>query len=134
MCWWNDYEFCMTHFLPRAPDSVIRAAIQLVCALLLFSQHIGLTHAIWHAAEHRPLHEQGYGSAEDHDHGNPASRNGSNLCALDAVLGQVLGGAALAGSAFAAEKPLAHAPVHAPAAYATSDTLTPRSRGPPAPL
>lgn len=132
MCWCNDHDFPMHHFPLSVPNSAKRAAIQLVCALLLFAQHIGVTHAIWHAAQQRPLHEQGHGSALDQDYDSPESRDVSNQCALDALFGQVLGGAALAGSAFTAEKPLASVPAHAPAAYAASDTLTPRSRGPPA--
>ena len=124
----------MTYSLSRAPNGAKRALLQLVCALLLFAQHMGLAHAIWHAAQQRPVHEQRYSGAKDRDYNGPVSRDVSSLCALDAVLGQVLGGAPLACPAFSAEKPLAQAPAHVPAACATADTLTPRSRGPPSRL
>lgn len=121
----------MSHSPTRAPNGTRRALLQLACALLLFAQHMGLAHAIWHAAQQRPVHEQRYSAAADRDHDSPVSRDVSSLCVLDAVLGQVLGGAALGCPAFSAEKPLAQAPAGAPVAYATSDALTPRSRGPP---
>ncbi|HET7160374.1 MAG TPA: hypothetical protein VFI62_15350 [Burkholderiales bacterium] len=107
--------------------------LQLVCALLLFAQQMGLSHAIWHAAQQRPAHEQGAGSAQHDDHSSQGSRDASSLCELDAVLGQVLGGAALAYPPFSAEKPDAQAPLHALVVNLTTHTLTPRSRGPPLP-
>ena len=117
----------------RAPSTYKRALLQLVCALLLFAQQMGLTHAIWHAVQQRPLHEQGAGSAQHDDHGSQGSRDASRLCALDAMLGQVLGGAGLGLPSFLAEKLHAQAPLHALVVNLTTHTLTPRSRGPPLP-
>jgi hypothetical protein len=124
----------MTPLLPRAPNEFKRALLPLVCALLLFAQQMGLSHAIWHATQQRPVHEQGTDSAQYDDDSSHSSRDASSLCGLDAMLGQVLGGAALAYPTFVAEKPDAHAPLHALVANLTTHTLTPRSRGPPSPL
>jgi hypothetical protein len=55
----------------------------------------------------------------------------SRLCALDVAFAQVLGAGPLACHDFSAEKPAAETPAHALPAFAASDSLTPRSRGPP---
>jgi hypothetical protein len=107
-----------------------RAALQLVCALLLFAQYAGLTHAIWHAANHVPQYGQTLsGSGEPAR--TPASPDASRFCDLDAMLGQVLGAGPIAAPAFHTHAPDAQTPWSAHGDFATRDTLTPRSRGPP---
>jgi hypothetical protein len=112
----------------RASSGVKRALLQLACAFLLFAQHMGLAHAIWHAAQQMPAQQQ---RADERRNDRPISREVSRLCALDVAFAQVLGAGPLAGHDFSAEKPTAETPVHALGAFATSETFTPRSRGPP---
>jgi hypothetical protein len=58
-----------------------------MCALLLFAQHTGLAHAVWHATQQLPAQQQ----REEDPPERPSSRQFSSLCALDAALGQVPG-------------------------------------------
>jgi hypothetical protein len=108
---------------------VTRALLQLVCALLLLAQHVGLAHAVWHAAQGLPVHVAADASGEA-----PAPSEASKLCPLDAAFGQVLGAGPNACLEFHAISPAVQAPVHAVGSFATLHTPTPRSRGPPSPL
>lgn len=112
----------------RASNSFKRALLQLACALLLFAQHVGLAHAIWHAAQQLPAQQQ---RADERRSDRPISREVSRLCALDVAFAQVLGAGPLSCHDFSAEKPTAETPAHVPGAFAAYESLTPRSRGPP---
>jgi hypothetical protein len=93
--------------------------------LLLFAQHTALAHAVWHA-----LH----GGPTEHAHSNQAPKSGPGaLCALDAAIGEILGGAAPAATCVFH----AHAADCAPVVVGlrvvfAARFLAPLSRGPPA--
>jgi hypothetical protein len=103
--------------------------LKLACALLLFAQHVGLSHAIWHAAQSVPAQQQRM--AEERNDA-PASREVSRICALDVAFAQVLGGAPLACHTFSTEKPPAHVTTRDTLAFVSIEKPSPRSRGPPA--
>jgi hypothetical protein len=112
----------------QATTRARRAVLQLACALLLFAQHMGIAHAVWHAAHNLPSQQQGL----DRDRREaPAPAKASRLCALDAAFAQVLGGGPLACHSFSAEKPPAEASAHVPSAFLSLEAPAPRSRGPP---
>jgi hypothetical protein len=115
---------------------VKRALVQLVCALLLLAQHVGLAHAVWHAAQNLPAQGQPARTKAAQPADTPARTPSdvSKLCPLDAAFGQVLGAGPAACLQLHAEKSAAPAPLHASGSFATLDTPTPRSRGPPSPL
>jgi hypothetical protein len=113
----------------RSALRIKRAALQLVCALLLFAQYSGLTHAIWHAANHIPQHGQALYDGRDGP--TPAAPDASRLCALDAMLGQVLGAGPALTVAFHTLTPDAQTPWSSHGDFDTRHTPTPRSRGPP---
>jgi hypothetical protein len=102
--------------------------------MLLLAQHVGLAHAVWHAAQHLPAQGQPVHAKAAQPAEAPAQSEASKLCALDATFGQVLGAGPLACLQLRAEKPTSQAPQHASGSFATLDTPTPRSRGPPSPL
>ena len=116
----------------RSSTRLTRAALQALCALLLLAQHVGLAHAVWHAAEHLPAHEQPSHAHGEGERSSPAET--SKLCALDAAFGQVLGAGPLSCLDFRTESPSAAAPAHAHGVHVSLSALTPRSRGPPSPL
>jgi hypothetical protein len=101
--------------------------LRLVCALLLFSQHVGLVHAVVHAANHGSA-QQGVEKRSDDA---PAQGKLSRICALDAALSQVLGGAPLACHAFGVEKPAPVLSAGVPGTFVSLEAPAPRSRGPP---
>ena len=109
-------------------SSTARALVRLVCVLLLFAQHAGLSHAVWHAA-----HELAGGieTHSDAEHGS-GSPEASTQCALDAALGQVLGAAPQAAPVFHLETADAHTAPTIAVFFAALHSPTPRSRGPPA--
>jgi len=100
----------------------------LVCALLLFAQHVGLAHALRHAANALPVQQQALASENDAS----GSREFTTTCALDAVLAQVLGAGPISAYTFSCETPSPDTPRHAAPGVAHFDTPTARSRGPPA--
>jgi hypothetical protein len=111
------------------PKKFARAALGIVCALLLFAQQVGLAHSLWHAAQKIPQQAQ---ALQDTGGTNaPASPHASRLCPLDAALGQVLGGAFLSAFSFAVTTTGSHARSSVSAYLASRDSPTPRSRGPP---
>ena len=113
----------MTRF--RSPTAYARALLGIVCALLLLAQQVGLTHAVWHAAHASDTVEQsGSGQA-------PALPHASKLCALDALLGQVLGAGPVSAFAFDHSAAAAEVPSCATHAVASLAAPAPRSRGPP---
>jgi hypothetical protein len=118
----------------RSSTGLKRALLQLVCALLLVAQHVGLAHAVWHAAQHVPVHRQGPHAKAPQPADAPAQSDASKLCPLDAAYGQVLGAGPLACVQFHPHSLAAHAPSHAAGTFATLDIPTPRSRGPPSRL
>ena len=111
----------------------MRRLMQLCCIfLLLFAQQTALTHALWHAQRQLPAGELERTTVHvSHDTGKA---DVAALCAFDAAVGQVLGGA-FSGSH---EPPKGSAATEAPHRLArTSPTpyfLAPLSRGPPSPL
>jgi hypothetical protein len=102
--------------------------LRLVCVLLLFSQHVGLVHAVAHAAHDGSVKQQGVEQRSDNA---PAQGTLSRICALDAALAQVLGGAPSACHAFAAEKPSPELSAGVPCTFVSLEAPAPRSRGPP---
>ena len=111
------------------PTAYARALLGIVCALLLFAQHVGLTHAIWHAAHDRPHHAMASDQSDGDASGLP---HASKLCPLDALLGQVLGAGPVSAFAFDPVAAGASAPSCATHAVASLPAPSPRSRGPPA--
>jgi hypothetical protein len=103
--------------------------LKLACALLLFAQHVGLSHAIWHAAQGAPAQQQ---RMNEQRNDAPASREVSRICALDVAFAQVLGGAPLAWHAFFTEKASPPLTTRATLAIVGIEKPSPRSRGPPA--
>lgn len=112
----------------RTSHGHARALLKLVCALLLFAQHVGLSHAIWHAARDLPAQHQRLEEARGEA---PASREVSRICALDVAFAQVLGGGPLACHTFTAEKPPAHTATTHVQTFVSFEKISPRSRGPP---
>ena len=111
----------------RSASRSQRALLLLVCALLLFAQHVGLAHALQHAAH--PASDQ---QTLAHENDPSDSRELTTTCALDAVLAQVLGAGPISAYAFSCETPSTNTPRHAAPGVARFDTPTARSRGPPA--
>jgi hypothetical protein len=113
----------------RKPDAFARAALGIVCALLLLAQQLGLSHAVWHAAQTLPhdvrVVQKSSGEA-------PQLPHASKLCPLDAALGQVLGAGPVSAFALHAASAETLAPTCAPAVLASLPGPSPRSRGPPA--
>jgi hypothetical protein len=115
--------------MSRTSHGRTRALLKLVCALLLFAQQVGLSHAIWHAARDLPAQQQ---QIKEQRSDSPASREVSRICALDVAFAQVLGGGPLACYTFSAEKPAVHLTTHESHAFVSIEKPSPRSRGPPA--
>jgi hypothetical protein len=115
--------------LKRKPTAYARAALGIVCALLLFAQQVGLAHSLWHATQKIP--QQAQALQKSGGQNAPALPHASRLCPLDAALGQVLGGAFTTAFTFDVAAADRHAPAYAARDSASPDPLTPRSRGPP---
>ena len=113
----------------RPSTACTRALLGIACALLLLAQHVGLTHAVWHAAHNVPAHATALAADDGDASGLP---HASKLCPLDAALGQVLGAGPTSGFAFDHLAERASAPSFAAHAAASLSVLAPRSRGPPA--
>jgi hypothetical protein len=112
---------------PSAP--VKRALLRLLCALLLFAQHLGLAHAVLHAYKAVPVQQQD-GVQSERSQG-PHAPKLSTLCAFDAVFGQVLG-AAPPPAHFSAVLPASTTSgLQARCAFVLVEFLAPLSRGPP---
>jgi len=104
--------------------------LSLLSALLLFAQHVALTHAVWHQANPPAgSHALAERPAAPHD-----SRHASTLCDFDAMLGQLLAGGAVAAAACILTTPAAHAFGLDVRHLADLTPIQPRSRGPPLPL
>ena len=114
----------------RLPAAVARAALGFVCALLLFAQQVGLSHAVWHATQQLPQHVTAF--QQTGSGGVPALPHASKLCPLDAALGQVLGAGPVSGFTFTPTDAGPQSSVCARAPFASLHALSPRSRGPPA--
>lgn len=100
----------------------------MLCALLLFAQQVGLWHSVWHAANpHAAQHVTD--RAAGHSKSLP---HASKLCALDAALGQVIGGGAVSGFTFVLADAQAHAFHSELSLPVSAHALPARSRGPPA--
>ena len=104
-----------------------RAFLRLVCALLLFAQQAGLVHAVLHAAHQGQAQERRL----DERSGESSEGQLSRVCALDAALSQVLGGAPLASHSFAPAALSTEISSSACGAFVTLESPAPRSRGPP---
>jgi hypothetical protein len=102
-----------------------RLLIAACTLLLLFAQHTALAHALWHALGTTPAQH-----AHSEDTPKPS---GGSLCNFDAVIGEVLGGAAPVSvcvlHADASEVARAAPGLHVVLA---ARFLAPLSRGPPA--
>lgn len=101
--------------------------LSLLSALLLFAQHVALTHAIWHQSNAKAR-----SATLVERHSPPSeSRQANPLCDFDAMLGQLLAGGAAASCAavLAAEgtQPL----ISEASRLAALAPIQPRSRGPP---
>jgi hypothetical protein len=114
--------------MSRAFDGSRRALLLLACALLLFAQHVGLAHAIWHAGQQLPSQQQ---RVEENRPDRPASREVSRLCTLDVAFAQVLGAGPLSCLHFTAAQPVVESRGHTASVFLARASLTPRSRGPP---
>jgi hypothetical protein len=114
----------------HTPTAFSRATLALVCALLLFAQQVGLSHAVWHATQQLPQQVQTF--QEKGGSGSlPSLPHASKLCPLDAALGQVLGAGPVAGFAFDHSAAVAHTSSCVADHPASLHALAPRSRGPP---
>jgi hypothetical protein len=111
------------------PKRFARAALGIVCALLLFAQQVGLAHSLWHATQKIPQQAQALQETGGKD--APAFPHASRLCPLDAALGQVLGGAFTSAFTFDVAAADRHAPAYAARDSASPHPFPPRSRGPP---
>lgn len=100
----------------------------MVCALLLFAQQVGLWHSVWHAANAHAAQQVTDRAAGD----TKSLPHGSKLCALDAALGQVIGGGAVSAFTFELADAQAHALHSELSLPASVHALIARSRGPPA--
>jgi len=112
---------------PSAP--VKRALLRLVCALLLFAQHLGLAHAVLHAYRPLPVQQQD-GVQSERFHG-PHAPKLSKLCAFDAVFGQVLGAAPPPVQFSAVQPASSTTTLQGHCALVVVQFLAPLSRGPP---
>ena len=100
--------------------------------LLLFAQQAALTHVLWHAQRAASIERLNRSTAEAK---RPASApHVAALCALHALLGQVLGGASCdtrsVGDTYVARETAQYRARE----LALQDFLAPLSRGPPSPL
>jgi hypothetical protein len=102
--------------------------LAVVCALLLFAQQVGLWHSVWHAANPHAAQQVAAPASGD----SKSLPHASKLCALDAALGQILGGGAVSGFTFALTDAKHHALDGERSLPASLHALTARSRGPPA--
>lgn len=99
----------------------------LLSALLLFSQHVAVTHAIWHQAHGASAHAS---VSEAPAHSGDAKHAGE-LCGFDTLLGQLLAGGAIASGAHVPAADGAHALCSAHPHLLALAVVQPRSRGPP---
>jgi hypothetical protein len=106
-----------------------RALLGVICAVMLFAQHIALSHAVWHAYQQLPGQKQD--ASENNRPDRPSSPELSKLCAFDAAFSQVLGGAPPATYSFAADARSTETAAREHCAFAAAELPTPRSRGPP---
>lgn len=104
--------------------------LSLLSALLLFSQHVAVTHAIWHQAHGAPAHES---VVEGHAHSDDEKQAGK-LCGFDTLLGQLLAGGAVASGASIHGADGTHALAAAAPQLTALTLIQPRSRGPPTDL
>ena len=107
-----------------------RGLILAVSALLLVAQLGAVMHAVWHAAQRAPVGDRVVRAGDTTR--SPTTPDVAKLCVFDAVLGQLLGGAAAATQALALH---ATADLLVPAAgnhLSAAEVPSPRSRGPPA--
>ena len=111
------------------PSRRLRALLLGIACAVLLAQHAGIAHAVWHAYQQLPAHEQSTGGEE-----LPYAPEATRLCAFDAVFGQVLGCAPAPENRIAAAAVASAFATAAPHTRATPDTPAPRSRGPPAHL
>lgn len=99
-----------------------RLLLAVLSALLLFSQQVAVTHALWHQTH------DAVAAAPAHPH---EGDHASHLCDFDAMLGQLLAGGAIASPSSLALADVAQAPSFDTRQFAAVDTVQPRSRGPP---
>lgn len=104
-----------------------RAFLALACAGLIFVQNAALVHALWHAAEPAPLLEHRLENSPERT--SPGDL--FDLCVVDGVLAQVLGGGPLAQHACTVEKGTNEAVVDLPDRSHPVDVLSASARGPP---
>lgn len=110
-----------------------------VCAaLLLWAQFGALTHAVWHAAspvrghEHAAAADQPLQPAGDATHNDEAPSTQAAICAFDLACGQVLGGVHAGAAPLVVMAATVIISPDVPASRLHAETLTPKSRGPPA--
>ena len=115
--------------MPRLPLHVKRALLQLMCALMLFAQHVALAHSVLHAYKDR-LAQQELGVQIDRSDRGHAPKL-SKLCAFDAVLGQVLGCAIPSAHFFCSSEVGSESALLNPYCFHSSEFLAPHSRDPP---
>ena len=106
-----------------------RSLLQLGCILaLLFSQQLALAHAVWHAHQQLPSHQN---EQTDADSG-PDTYGAEIACAFHAAFGQVLGAAPFGHPACFEQPSGVETSRGLAEASAPSYFLAPLSRGPPA--
>jgi hypothetical protein len=105
-----------------------RAAIQLLCVLLLATQYVSVAHAIWHAAKMLPDHQERSLDRPD----EPGLPELSKLCAFDAAFGQLLGAAPPVSRLCVSLPHTGQSFFHPHHDRAPLEALVPLSRGPPA--
>jgi hypothetical protein len=106
-----------------------RALLGVICAVMLFAQHIALSHAVWHAHQQFPGQAQDVFESDRPD--RPSSPELSKLCAFDAAFSQVLGAALPATYFFTADAGCIESIAREHRSAAAADLPSPRSRGPP---
>lgn len=110
-----------------------RSILQLGCIIaLLVSQHVALTHAIWHAPQRPSAHVYAnalHVPARDTGFGRAAPESG--LCGFHLSLGEVLGGACGAPLGLIAVNPGAERAERVPHCRLSVEPVHAVSRGPP---
>jgi hypothetical protein len=108
----------------------LRLTMQLLCiALLLFAQQAALAHAVWHAHQKIPHGQHEQASAQEPR--GSLGREVSAICALDVVLGEVLGAVPCGGHAVQLRSDSHSVTASGRSVDAAFRFLAPLSRGPP---
>jgi len=117
--------------IPCTVAAVRSILAALLSALLLASHHTALTHALWHQTHDSGRHASAAVEPKStHEHDEDIGQ----LCAFDAMLGQLLSGGATETTLQLHPGTAANVCYGAPPRLGALASIQPRSRGPPTPL